>query len=113
MAKMFTEIGYSETVKTAKGIFKETIVERSYAVEVTRLSKRWESSGYENDNLNVNNEFSVLADPYAIEHFHGLRYIMLWGQPWKIESVTVEYPRLKLTVGGVYNGKLPETSGNP
>ena len=109
MGKMYTKIGYAETVETKPGIFKESVTERPYTVEVIRLSKRYENSSYINDNVNVNNEFSVLADPYALNHFHNMRYIMLWGQPWKISNVTVEYPRLKLTVGGVYNGLMGES----
>ena len=109
MGKMYTKIGYAETVETKPGVFKETVNERPYTVEVIRLSKRYENSSYVNDNVNVNNEFSVLADPYALNHFHNMRYIMLWGQPWKINNVTVEYPRLKLTVGGVYNGLMGES----
>lgn len=104
MGKMYTKIGYAEQVEVERGIVKEEIVERPYVVEVIRLSRRMESSGYINDNVNVNNEFSVLADPYALNHFHNMRYIKLWGQPWIVNNVTVEYPRLKLTVGGVYNG---------
>lgn len=104
MGKMYTQIGYAEQVEVERGVIKEETVERPYTVEVIRLSRRTESSGYVNDNVNVNNEFSVLADPYALNHFHSMRYIKLWGQPWIINNVTVEYPRLKLTVGGVYNG---------
>jgi hypothetical protein len=109
MGKMYTQIGYAETVETKPGVFKEVVEEHNYTVEVIRLSKRYENSNYVNDNINVNNEFSVLADPYALNHFHNMRYIKLWGQPWEISSVTVEYPRLKLTVGGVYNGLLGES----
>lgn len=113
MAKMYTEIGYCDTQEIAPGRFKEVLTARNYTVDIIRMSKRWEASDGINDNINVNNEFSVLADPYALNHFHGMKYIMLWGQPWKIQSVTVEYPRLKLSIGGVYNGKLARPSDNP
>lgn len=110
MAKMHVKIGFVETVETSRGVFTEQENERYYDAEVLRLSKQYENSGYLNDDLNVNNEYSILADPYALEHFHAMRYIELWKQTWKIRSVQVEYPRLKLTIGGVYNGKPRRSS---
>ena len=56
-----------------------------------------------NDNLNISNEFSIIADPFAYENFQNMRYIVFMGAKWKITSVEVQYPRLILTVGGVYN----------
>ena len=32
-----------------------------------------------------------------------MRYVEFMGAKWKISSVEVQYPRLILTVGGVYN----------
>ena len=48
-------------------------------------------------------EFSILADPYARNNFHSMRYIKFMGALWKITTVEVQYPRLILNVGGVYN----------
>ena len=110
MAKMYTVVGYVETVETERGIHETQVTTRECVVDVLRLSKSWESSkDGVNDNINVNNEFSMLADPYALAHFHSMKFINLWGTPWEIKSVAVEYPRLKLSVGGVYNG---DTNGS-
>lgn len=32
-----------------------------------------------------------------------MRYIEFMGAKWKITNIEVQYPRLILTVGGVYN----------
>ena len=58
-----------------------------------------------NDNVNLANELSIVADPYANEHFFAMRYVELMGAKWKITNVDVQYPRLILTIGGVYNGE--------
>lgn len=104
MAKFYGEIGYAETVETSPGVHEEQVVRRNYYGELTRNSRRFESSGNLNDNLNIANEISIVADPYAIDNFHKMRYVEFMGAKWKISNVEVKYPRLILTVGGVYNG---------
>lgn len=105
MAKFYGAIGYVETVETSPGIREEQIMERNYYGELSRNTRRLESSGNVNDNINISNEFSIVADPYASHNFHSMRYIEFMGAKWKITSVEVKYPRLILTVGGLYNGQ--------
>jgi hypothetical protein len=107
MAKFYGAIGYSTEVETRPGVWKNQITERHYAGDTIRNSSRWSSSqDSTNDDLNINNQFSVLADPYAYQNFHEMKYIEFMGTRWKITNVEVQYPRLILTVGGEYtNGK--------
>lgn len=105
MAKFYGPIGYVETVETTPGVWEEQITERNYYGELVRNTRRWETSGNLNDNLAIANEISIVADPYAYEHFHSMRYVEFMGARWKISNVEVQYPKLILTVGGVYNGK--------
>ena len=78
--------------------------EGQYSGELVKNTRRVESSGGINDNVNNSNEVSIVADPYAYENFHAMRYIKFMGAKWKISNVEVRYPRLILTIGGVYNG---------
>ena len=104
MSKFYGPIGFGVTERTAPGIYEPVISERKYYAEVMSNSRRYESSGDSiNDNLNINNKFSILADPYAKENFHSMLYIEFMGTKWKITNVEVQYPRLILTVGGVYS----------
>lgn len=105
MAKFYGPIGYAETVEIRPGVWEEQITERNYYGELVRNVRRMESSGNLNDNLNIANEISIVADPFAYENFHAMLYIEFMGARWKINSVEVQYPKLILTVGGVYNGK--------
>lgn len=105
MAKYFGKIGYAEQVETAPGVWEEQITERQYYGDVVRNIRRLESSGDINDNINVSMEISIVADPYAIQNFHAMRYVEFMGSLWKITSVEVNYPRLILSIGGVYNGQ--------
>lgn len=104
MAKFCGNIGYIETVEVKPGIWEEQIVERLYYGDLTRNTARFQSSGGVNDDINVSNNISIIADPYANENFHHMRYVEFMGAKWKITNVEVQFPRLILTVGGVYNG---------
>lgn len=105
MAKYFGKIGYAETAETKPGVWREQIVEREYYGDVTRNIRRYDSANQVNDNLNISNEISIVADPYAYENFHTMRYIIYMGTKWKVSNVEVQYPRLILSIGGVYNGE--------
>ena len=103
MAKWYGIIGYAITAETVPGVWEEQITERKYYGDVTRNTRRLQSANQVNDNLDVANVISIVADPFAYENFHTMRYIEFMGAKWKIYNVEVQYPRLILTIGGVYN----------
>ena len=104
MAKYYGLIGYAETVETGPGAWKEQITERVYYGDVIRNSRRLQSTEHLNDDVNISNQISIVADPYAINNFHSMRYAEFMGAKWKVSDIEVQYPRLLLTLGGVYNG---------
>lgn len=105
MAKFFGKVGYGEdTVETRPGVWEVKPVERSYYGDVLQNSRRWENGEHLNDNLNINNKISIVADPFAYQNFHAIRYVEWMGAKWEVTNVEVQYPRLILTIGGVYNG---------
>ena len=107
MAKFYGKIGYAETNETPpeSGVWKESIVERESSGDVIKNSRRFQSGEHLNDNLEINNQISIVADPYAFLNFHKMRYVKWMGASWKITNVEVLRPRLLLTIGGVYNGE--------
>lgn len=104
MAKFYGVIGFIETRETSPGVWTEQIVEKSYYGDILRNTRRLDSSEYLNDNLSISNQISIVADPYAYENFHSMKYIEFMNAKWKITNVDVQFPRLVLDVGGVYNG---------
>ena len=104
MAKFYGALGYAKTVETMPGVWTEQITERDYYGDVIRNSRRLQSSDKVNDDINISNQISIVADPYAINNFHSMRYAEFMGAKWKISDVEVQYPRLLLTLGGLYNG---------
>lgn len=104
MAKWYGVIGYAETVETTPGVWKEQITKRNYYGDLTRNTRRLQTADKLNDDINISNELSIVADPYAMNNFHSMRYAEFMGTAWKITNVEVQYPRLILSLGGVWNG---------
>lgn len=109
MAKFYGKIGYIETKMYEAGAWDEVATERPYSGDIIRNLVKRESSGGVNDNINISNKISILSDPYATEHFFAIKYVKFnvpkLGGVWEVTDVEVAYPRLTLTIGGVYNGK--------
>ena len=104
MAKFFGAIGFESQVETKPGVWKPQITKRDYFGDLIRNSKRIQGSDKVNDDINITNQISIVADPYANENFHAIKYVEFMGAKWKVTDVEVQYPRLNLTLGGVYNG---------
>lgn len=113
MAKFYGPIGFAVSTEIRTGVWEDVITEHYYCGDVNRNTRRLQSTDKVNDDINISNEISILADPFANGNFHAMRYVGFMGTKWKITNVEVQYPRLILTIGGVYNGPEPETTGTP
>lgn len=104
MAKFYGVIGFASTVETDPGIWEETITERNYYGDVVRNMRMLQTpSSTVNDNVNISNEISIVADPYAELNVYAMRYVEFKGNKWKITNADINYPRITLTIGGLYN----------
>lgn len=105
MSKWFGKIGYAVTAETEPGIWEETIIERKYFGDMTSDRRKRQNSGEVNDNINLANVISIIADPFAYQNCSNMAYVEIMGSKWKITDIEIQSPRLLLTVGGVYNGQ--------
>lgn len=103
MPKFYGAVGYAKTVETSPGVSVEQITERNYYGDVIRNTRRLQGADKINDDINISNEISIVADPYANDHFYAIRYVVFQGAKWKVSNVDVQYPRLILSLGGLYN----------
>lgn len=104
MAKWYGNIGFADTVETEPGVWENEIITRPYFGDL--ISNRWmrQPSGNVNDDINMSNRISILADPYAMNHCSTMTYVEVMGAKWKVTSVDAsQYPRLILDIGGLYN----------
>ena len=102
--KFYGKIGYGKTVETEPGISAEIFEEHDYFGDVTKSGGRFSSADKVNDDFGITNEFSIIADSYALDNFSFMKYIEYLNTKWKITDIEVQYPRLLIRVGGVFNG---------
>lgn len=110
MAKFYGDIGFAIAKETSPGIWEEEITERKYYGDVTKSSSRFQSADKINDDITFNNTISIVADPYANENFQYMKYVNYMGTKWKITNAEIQYPRIILTIGGMYNEFTTKTS---
>lgn len=105
MAKFYGKIGYGVTQETVPGVWEDTIIERDVVGDLLRNTRQLQDSHKVNSDININNMVSIVADPYATEHFHLIKFVLdlRTGIAWKVTNVEVQFPRLILTLGGEYN----------
>ena len=105
MAKYFGKVGFAVSKETKPGIWTNVITEREYYGDVLSNARRLQTADQLNDDINVTNRISIVADAFANENFHSMRFIEYMGTVWKVSNVEVQRPRLILTLGGVYDGQ--------
>lgn len=111
MAKFYGPIGYGITSETAPGVWTDTIIERNYRGDVLQNYRKVSQGESINDNIDVSNRLSIISDPFAMQHFHTIKYVKWMGAAWKVTTVDAsQRPRLILTIGGVYNGETAPTA---
>ena len=107
MAKFYGAIGYALLEESSPGVWIDTIVEKNYRGDIVLDQRRLQSSENLNDNINIDNSISILADAYAYENLGFMKYIVWNNVAWKIQSFSINRPRIVLQIGGVYNGERP------
>lgn len=105
MSKWAGMLGFAETKETAPSVYEEVITERQYYGDALKNNRRINSPDKVNSDISVSNSISIVADPYAQNHFYSIRYATFCGAKWKVTDVTVEYPRLTLSLGELWNGQ--------
>ncbi|MCF0140419.1 MAG: hypothetical protein HUJ78_00075 [Mogibacterium sp.] len=103
MNKFSGIVGYVTTEETSPGVWTENKVEKQYYGDINRNIKRNEEETKINNDIAVNMEISVVADPYALENYMYIKYVEYMNTLWRVSSVDIRYPRLVINIGGVYH----------
>ncbi len=106
MAKFFGYVGYAETSENTNGVYIEEFTEYPYYGDVTQDLRKLQTTEHLNDDIILQNILSIVADTYAFEHFHSIRYIRWGGACWTVGYVEVRRPRLILRFGSLYKGQV-------
>lgn len=101
--KWYGRIGYRNVVETAPSVYEEKIVYKDHFGDIIVNSTRHQQSDQVNDDLVLSNKISIVANPYATNNFQSMVCIEFMGAKWKITNIDVQYPRLVLSMGGVWS----------
>lgn len=107
MAKFYGAIGYALLEESTPGVWIDVIIEKNYRGDIILDQRRMQSSENVNDNVNIDNSISIIADAYAYEHIGFIKYIVWNKVAWRIQSFNINRPRIVIQIGGVYNGERP------
>ena len=111
--KFYGSVGFWEqNVEVKPGVYKPTIVEKPYSGDVNWHNRHFQNSENQNDDIKLNNQISIISDLYSQQNFSSIRYVVWYDVKWKVTNVEVNYPRLVLTIGGVYNGTGAEKTSS-
>lgn len=107
MAKFVGEIGFSYENEDADetGVWDQHVIERHYHGDIMNATYKWNDNQKVNEDLNISNKFSVVADSFAMKNLYNMLYVKWNGVKWKIITTELSSPRLILYVGGIYNGQ--------
>lgn len=108
MPKTGCTVGFEQTSEldpiNKPGVYTENIVEKRYIAEILKNQDSLRNSTEQvNADISLSNRFSIVADPYAKTNFSTIRYLTFMGTQWRVSNVEVAFPRLIISVGGIYN----------
>lgn len=109
MAKVKCQIGFlEEQVESAPGVYTNVITERSYKVNVIKVTAKQQEGEHLNRDISLLNTFSIIADAYLQNTLFAMKYIKWMGVRWTISDIDPStHPRITFRVGVVYNGPTP------
>lgn len=111
MARYYGMIGFVEVMEDdGFGVYDPKMIERPYYGDLIRNMKRDQAGAGVNDDITLQNDISIVADAYAYQNFHQIRYATFMGVRWEVQTVDVQRPRLNLSLGGVYNGPTTDVA---
>lgn len=97
-------MGYGNPSQVVDGVWSDSITERPYSGEILSETRNLTPTDQVNDNVQLTQRISIVADAFALQSFHQIKYVEWAGAKWTVTAVTVEHPRLILSLGGVWNG---------
>lgn len=107
--KFYGQVGFwVDEQETSVDVWESVIVERDYYGDVLRNNRRFQETMHINDELVVSNQISILSDLYAQQNWSSIRYVVWNGQKWSVSRVEVNYPRITLELGGIYNAEYSD-----
>lgn len=103
MAKWSGKIGFGEMVETSTDVWELVISEKHYYGDIIVNRSNTVNKSEINDEISLSNQIRVISAPYACDNYQKIKYITFMKQKWKVNSISIEYPALLITLGGYWN----------
>lgn len=107
MSRYSGKIGFAYEDEVSPGEYEKIITEKQYYGDYYKVQRQNRSQESTNDKLVIENEISIVGDPFSTDHMMDIVYATFLGKRLKVTHVTADSPRILLNVGEVYNGPLP------
>lgn len=102
MSRFSGKLGFVMTHETEEGVWLENVVEVQVKGTIRSLYVRNDNSASANTNLRLTNEISILMDTKIKTYLETLKYVVWKGSKWEVQSISVNYPRMTINLGGLY-----------
>ena len=102
MSRFSGKLGFVMTRETEEGVWLEDKIEIPVKGTIRSLYVRNDNDSSVNSNLRLTNEVSILLDSKIQTYLETLKYVIWKGSKWEVRSIGVNYPRLTITLGGLY-----------
>ena len=113
MSKYVGLIGFVHNEEIEPGIYEDIVIEKKYRGDITKNYQKFAVGNTISGEVQITNQFSILGNKFAFDHVSDIRYLEWRGNRWVVDSIDIEYPRLILTVGGLYNGPQARIAEDP
>lgn len=100
--RYYGRVGFVKQIETSPGVIKNEIVYQQYFGDVLSSYGYWQNKNI-NDDIRLQNRISILCDNYLKHNLGYAKVVEFDNQLWNIQSFSLEYPRVILTLGGLYN----------
>lgn len=110
MAKFYGPVGFVMQVETERGVWEDKVFARNYAGDILQNHRRVDSTETLSNNTSLNNRISIVADDFALQNIPYIRYVYWNKSPFVVTMADYQYPRIILTLGGLYNGQQAPTT---
>lgn len=106
-------IGFVRNYEKEPGIWEDEVTEKHYTGDILKNNQRFAVSNTTSGEIKITNQFSIMGNSYAFDHVSDIRYLEWRGNRWIIETIELQYPRLVMTIGGLYNGPQATVTEDP
>lgn len=105
MAKTSIVLGFSEgSVETSPGVYETMPVEIAHRADVLVYNKNYDLGEEVNDEMRLKNRYSIVMKDTTL-NYEDIKYVIVKEKRWRVSGVEFLYPRLILTLGGLYHAE--------